>query len=907
MNLDKSFDPASIEARWYPEWEARGDFKPSLDPDATPYCILLPPPNVTGTLHMGHAFQHTLMDALIRFHRMKGENVLWQAGTDHAGIATQILVERQLPAQGEDRRTLGREAFLERVWQWKEQSGSTITRQMRRLGSSCDWSRERFTLDADLSKAVTRVFVKLYQEGLIYRGQRLVNWDPHLQTAVSDLEVEAHEEQGHLWHIRYPRCDGNGYLVVATTRPETLLGDMAVAVHPDDERYRALVGQSLHLPLTNRTIPIIADASVDPAFGTGCVKITPAHDFNDYQTGQRHGLALLNLFTPDARLNDQAPAAYRGLERFAARQKIVEDLELQGLLDEVKPHTLMIPRGDRSQAVIEPMLSDQWFLDTQRMGAEALRVVNDGQIRFVPGNWVHTYEHWLGNLQHWCLSRQLWWGHRIPAWYDAAGRVYVAETEAEAQAQAGGQSVTQDEDVLDTWFSSALWPFSTLGWPDDTTELRQFLPSSVLVTGFDIIFFWVARMVMMTTHFTGQVPFRDVFVTGLVRDAQGQKMSKSRGNVLDPLDLIDGIDLESLVQKRTSHLMDPRQAKKIEDATRKEFPQGIPAFGTDALRFTFASLATHGRDIKFDLQRCDGYRNFCNKLWNATRFVLMQAPSDQPAGAPTMADRWIRQRLNHATRTLHEQFAQYRFDLVARTLYEFIWEDFCDWYVELAKPQMSRPEQATTTRHTLLSVLEATLRLAHPIMPFITEELWHSVAPLLQLNGPSIARQPFPEANQADDPEALTAIDNLKVWVNSCRTLRSEMNISPAEKLPLKVAGAIEQLAGLEPYLMHLARLSAVETSVSPLLSVEAPVMAHAQVQLQLQVQVDIPAEIERVGKLRDKTRGEVERCQAKLENSGFVDRAPAAVVHQERERLTRFLQTLGELEAQLSRLIAHS
>ncbi len=903
MSLDKSFDPSSIEARWYPEWEARGDFKPSMDAQATPYCILLPPPNVTGTLHMGHAFQHTLMDALIRFHRMKGENVLWQAGTDHAGIATQILVERQLQSQGEERRTLGREAFLERVWQWKEQSGSTITRQMRRLGSSCDWSRERFTLDNALSSAVSRVFVQLYREGMIYRGQRLVNWDPQLQTAVSDLEVEAHEEQGHLWHIRYPLCEGSGHLVVATTRPETLLGDMAVAVHPDDERYRALIGQSVHLPLTGRTIPIIADTSVDPTFGTGCVKITPAHDFNDYQTGQRHGLSSLNLFTSDAHLNDNAPEPYRGLDRFVARQQILDDLITQGLLVEVKPHTLMIPRGDRSGAIIEPMLSDQWFLDTQRMGETALRVVHEGKVRFIPGNWIHTYEHWLGNLQHWCISRQLWWGHRIPAWYDAKGQVYVAENETEAQQLAGGQPLHQDEDVLDTWFSSALWPFSTLGWPDETPELQQFLPSSVLVTGFDIIFFWVARMVMMTTHFTDQVPFREVFVTGLVRDAQGQKMSKSRGNVLDPLDLIDGIDLESLVQKRTAHLMDPRQANKIEEATRAEFPDGIPAFGTDALRFTFASLATHGRDIKFDMQRCDGYRNFCNKLWNATRFVLMQKETDRTPGSPTVADRWIRQRLNHTVRSVHEQFTQYRFDLVCRALYEFIWEDLCDWYLELAKPQMNQPDQVATTRHTLLTVLEATLRLTHPIMPFITEELWHSVAPLLNLHGPSVALQPYPVPHDEEDPEAIDAIEDLKIWVNGCRTLRSEMSISPAEKLPLKVFGDTDRLNGLEGYLIHLARLTSVETSGTALLSEEAPVIAHAQVQLQLQVTIDIPAEIERVGKLRDKTFQEVERCQTKLNNAGFIERAPAPVVTQEQDRLRRFRQTFDELEAQLSRL----
>ncbi|NDU87123.1 MAG: valine--tRNA ligase [Ferrovum sp.] len=903
MTLAKSYDPQAIESRWYTVWEERGDFKPSLDPTAPAYCILLPPPNVTGTLHMGHAFQHTLMDCLIRYQRMRGANVLWQAGTDHAGIATQILVERQLESQGEDRRTLGRPGFLEKVWEWKEQSGSTITRQMRRMGSSCDWTRERFTLDDNLSRAVTKVFVRLYREGLIYRGQRLVNWDPVLQTAVSDLEVESHEEQGHLWHIRYPLVNGSGALVVATTRPETLLGDVAVAVHPEDERYRSLIGQQLHLPLTLRTIPIIADDSVDPAFGTGCVKITPAHDFNDYQTGQRHGLVPLNILTPDAHLNDQVPEAYRGLERFVARKQILADLKDQELLVEVKPHTLMIPRGDRSHAVIEPMLSDQWFLNTEAMGEEALRVVHQGEVRFVPANWVHTYEHWLENLQHWCISRQLWWGHQIPAWYDEDGMVYVAETQAEAEQQAGGKTLRRDADVLDTWFSSALWPFSTLGWPDETIELKQFLPSQVLVTGFDIIFFWVARMIMMTTHFTGQVPFREVFVTGLVRDAQGHKMSKSRGNVLDPLDLIDGIDLERLVQKRTSHLMDPRQAEQIEKSTRTEFPQGIPAFGTDALRFTFASLATHGRDIKFDMQRCDGYRNFCNKLWNATRFVLMQEVSGAAAHPPTVADQWIRQQFDSTLHTVTEALHSYRFDLAARAIYEFVWEQFCDWYVELAKPQLANPLQATTTRQTLLEVLEATLRLAHPFIPFITEELWQQVAPQVGKLGPSIALQPYPHTQFEADPGVDAIVSRLKALVVGCRTLRSEMGISPAERLPLKVAGETAQMVGLVEYVRHLARLSDVEWSTEPLSSLVAPVVQVEGVQLQLQVTVDAAAETERLSKQRGKLQEEVDRCRAKLDNAGFVARAPAAVVAQEQERLSRFSQSLAEVSAQLARL----
>ncbi len=936
MELAKTFEPAEIERRWYPEWEARGYFGAGLDPSRPrSFCILLPPPNVTGTLHMGHGFNQAIMDALTRYHRMRGDNTLWQPGTDHAGIATQIVVERQLDAQGISRHDLGREKFLEKVWQWKEFSGSTITRQMRRLGTSPDWKRERFTMDAGLSRTVTETFVRLYNEGLIYRGKRLVNWDPVLQTAVSDLEVVQEEEQGHLWHIRYPLADGSGTLTVATTRPETMLGDTAVMVHPDDERYRHLVGRMVTLPLCGREIPIIADAYVDLAFGTGCVKVTPAHDFNDYAVGQRHKLQMIPVLTLDAKINDNAPLRYQGMDRFDARRQVIADLEIAGLLEKIDPHPLKVPRGDRTGVVIEPMLTDQWFVamtkpaaDGSSIAAKALACVASGEIRFFPENWVNTYNQWLNNIQDWCISRQLWWGHQIPAWYGEGGQLFVAHDEAEARAQAAAQGyngpLTRDPDVLDTWYSSALWPFSTLDWtpqwPGETNPaLELYLPSTVLVTGFDIIFFWVARMVMMTRHLTGRIPFRHVYVHGLIRDAEGQKMSKSKGNVLDPIDLIDGIGLEALVDKRTSGLMNPKQAEQIEKRTRKEFPGGIPAFGTDALRFTFLSLASPGRDIKFDLGRCEGYRNFCNKLWNASRFVLMHTaghdlglsactPNDCGSALSfSFADRWIVSRLQRTEAEVAQHYADYRFDLLARAVYEFIWDEFCDWYVELAKVQLQQgSEQAVrATRRTLARVLETVLRLAHPLLPFITEELWQAVAPIAgRKTHDSVMLAAYPQA-QAEriDPESEDRVQQLKHLAYACRNLRGEMNLSPALRVPLLASGNSQALTRFAPYLKALCKLSEMQIVDEVPADASAPTAVVGETKLMLQVQIDLAVECERLDREIARLLGEIGKAEAKLANESFVARAPTAVVEQERRRLTDFIATLGKLKPQRERL----
>jgi valyl-tRNA synthetase len=920
--MQKVYAPPDIERRIYAHWESHGWFAPRPTGGA-PYCIVIPPPNVTGTLHMGHAFQHTLMDVLTRYHRMRGEQTLWQPGTDHAGIATQMVVERQLEAEGTNRASLGREAFIERVWQWKAHSGGTIGAQMRRLGSSVDWSRERFTMDADLSRAVIEVFVRLYDEGLIYRGKRLVNWDPVLLTALSDLEVQSEEEEGELWHLRYPLQDGSGHVVVATTRPETMLGDTAVAVHPEDARYRHLIGKPLWLPLAERVIPVIADAYVDATFGSGCVKITPAHDFNDYEIGLRHQLPLINIFTPAAALNDNVPPRFRGLDRFVARARIVAELQAAGLLERIEKHRLMIPRGDRSGAILEPYLTDQWYVKIAPLAAPAISAVESGRTQFVPDNWAKTYFEWMRNIKDWCVSRQLWWGHRIPAWYDAAGRSYVGRNEAEVRAKhalAAELPLLQDADVLDTWFSSALWPFSTLGWPDKTPELAQYYPTSVLVTGFDIIFFWVARMMMMGLKFMGDVPFRDVYITGLVRDEHGEKMSKSKGNVIDPLDIIDGIDLQSLIAKRTRGLMQPQLAPEIEKATRKTYPAGIAAHGTDALRFTFAALASANRDIRFDLQRVAGYRNFCNKLWNAARFVTLVVPAGESAcAAPlehSIADRWIRARFGRRLAEVHTALASYRFDFVAAALYEFTWDEFCSWYLELTKPLLQSESLSAAakrgTRQTLAHMLEALQRALHPLMPFITEEIWQKTAALAGRGGATIMLEPYPcAADYPADPEAEAEIAWLQSFILAVRQIRGEMDINPAKRIPVIVKEpTAADRAAIERHRTYLERLAGIASIGILERGSTAPQAATALVgELTILVPmanlIDAAAESERLGKRLAKARQDLAKTHAQLGNDNFVGNAPAAVVAGLRERVAELEHTVVRLEAQLQRVRA--
>jgi valyl-tRNA synthetase len=914
--MDKTFTPQNIEQKCYQQWEEKGYFKASGEGE--PYCILLPPPNVTGSLHMGHGFQQTIMDALTRYHRMKGDNTLWQCGTDHAGIATQMVVEKQLNAKGKTRHDLGREEFVKQIWQWKEESGGNITAQMRRMGTSCDWEREAFTMDPDLSEAVQEVFVRLHEEGLIYRGKRLVNWDPVLHTAVSDLEVLNEEEAGHMWHMRYPLADGSGELVVATTRPETMLGDTAVAVHPDDERYQQHIGKQIKLPLSGRLITIIADDYVEPEFGTGCVKITPAHDFNDYEMGKRHNLEMINIFTDDAKINNEAPEQYQGLDRFVAREKIVADLDALGLLVKIDEHKLKVPRGDRTGAVIEPYLTNQWYVAVESLAKPAIEAVESGEIRFVPENWNKTYYQWMYNIQDWCISRQLWWGHRIPAWYDEEGNIYVGRSEEEIRTKhklAVTVSLRQDEDVLDTWFSSALWPFATMGWPKDTPDLNTFVPSAVLVTGFDIIFFWVARMIMMTKKFTGKIPFKEIYITGLIRDEQGDKMSKSKGNVLDPIDLIDGIELETLVAKRTSGMMQPQLAEKIAKRTRKQFPEGIAAYGTDALRFTFAAMASTSRDINFDMGRVEGYRNFCNKLWNASRFVLMNT-EEQDTGARggelelSLADKWIWARFQQTLLDFEAAIKDYRFDIASQAIYEFTWNQFCDWYLELSKPilnaESSTEEQKRGTRHTLVNVLESMLRLIHPFMPFITEEIWQRVSPLCGIEAGSIMVQRFPELDQARlDQNTLADMEWVKSFILGIRNIRGEMDISPSKPLSVLLRNASasdwQRLQSTRAFLGSLAKLDNID-----LLSADekAPASATAlvgemEILIPMAGLIDKDAELARIAKALDKIEKDFSRTQGKLSNESFVSKAPPEVIDKEKAKLAEFVMQMDKLKEQ--------